>query len=57
MYGGPLSALSIRYDLTPVGIGASVDKQLWKETETIFAIYEDRQELLVQEERLVEGSF
>lgn len=57
MYGGVLSALSIQYDLTPVGPQASGGKQLWKETETISAIYEDREELLVEEERLVEGSF
>lgn len=57
MYGGVLSALSIKYGMTPVESAASGAKQSWRETETIHAIYEDRKELLVEQERFVQGSF
>lgn len=62
-YGGALSALSIHYTLTP--IASTVDgtpagenrQQAWKEIEVITAIYEDREEVLVDNERYVEGDF
>ncbi|KAF7966135.1 hypothetical protein HWV62_39954 [Athelia sp. TMB] len=57
VYGGVLSALSIKYEMTPIKSTANDAKQSWKETETIHAIYADRKELLVEEERFIQGSF
>ena len=57
MYGGVLSALSIKYEMTPVESATSDTKRSWRETETIHAIYADRKELLVEEERFIQGSF
>jgi len=64
-YGGALSALAIQYTLTPtdptIGRTPVVEnyggKQVWKETEVVTAIYEDRDEVLVYNEREVEGNF
>lgn len=56
-YGGVLSALSIHYTLTPLvgsGTGAS---QRWQEREVVSALYQDRQEILVVDEREVVGDF
>jgi hypothetical protein len=38
-------------------MGNHGQKQVWKETEVITAIYEDRDEVLVYDEREVEGDF
>lgn len=57
MYGGVLSALSIKYEMTPVNSDTGDDMQSWRESETIHAIYEDRRELLVEEERFIKGAF
>lgn len=56
-YGGVLSALSIKYEMTPVTSSARDAEQSWRETETIHAIYEDRKELLVEQERFIQGTF
>ncbi|KAF9489422.1 Metallo-dependent phosphatase [Pleurotus eryngii] len=50
-YGGVLSGLSIHYTLTPVA------GRVWKEREVVSALYPDRQEVLVDEERVVVGDF
>lgn len=50
-YGGVLSALSIHYTLTPV------TGRVWKEREVVSALYPDRQEVLVDEERVVVGDY
>lgn len=61
-YGGALSALSIDYALTPVAT-ANADtlthkgQQVWVETEVVKAIYEDRDVVLADDERHVEGDF
>ncbi|KAF8071888.1 Metallo-dependent phosphatase-like protein [Lyophyllum atratum] len=53
-YGGVLSALSIHYTLLPIG----TDKdQRWIEKEVVSALYPDRQEVLVADEREVVGDF
>ncbi|KAL5526468.1 hypothetical protein ACEPAF_8191 [Sanghuangporus sanghuang] len=60
-YGGVLSALSIQYTLTPPSAavdsnaGSGTSRQ-WKEREIVTAIYPERQEVLVVEERTVLGS-
>ncbi|OCB90068.1 Metallo-dependent phosphatase [Sanghuangporus baumii] len=60
-YGGVLSALSIQYTLTPPSTavdsnpGSGTNRQ-WKEREIVTAIYPERQEVLVVEERTVLGS-
>jgi len=56
-YGGVLSALSINYTLTPIADNASGGKQRWVEKEVVTALYPDRQELLVVDEREVVGDF
>lgn len=56
-YGGALSALSIHYTLTPIGVSDSGSKQRWIEKEVVSALYPDRQELLVTDEREVTGNF
>ncbi|KAF5382177.1 hypothetical protein D9615_004405 [Tricholomella constricta] len=53
-YGGVLSALSIHYTLTPVG---NHEEQRWVEKEVVSALYPDRQEVLVVDEREVVGDF
>ncbi|KAH0585209.1 hypothetical protein J132_10120 [Termitomyces sp. J132] len=53
-YGGILSALSIHYTLTPIGY----DKEKrWMEKEVVSALYPDKQEILVVDEREVVGDF
>ena len=57
---GILSALSVRYSLTPVGYNANdPDLQVWTEREVIEALYEDSNEnkILVNETRRVVGDF
>jgi len=56
-YGGVLSALSINYTLTPVPGDFPARKQRWVEKEVIRALYPDRQQLLVVDEREVMGDF
>ncbi|RDB26317.1 hypothetical protein Hypma_006636 [Hypsizygus marmoreus] len=56
-YGGALSALSIHYTLTPVLGNGSGKKQRWIEREIVSALYPDRQEVLVEDEREVLGDF
>jgi len=56
-YGGALSALSIHYTLTPIADNDSGSKQRWMEKEVVSALYPDRQELLVVDEREVVGDF
>lgn len=52
-YGGALSALSITYSLTPA---PEVDgEERWNEKEVVVAVYEDRQEVLAVDERIVSG--
>ncbi|TDL25706.1 Metallo-dependent phosphatase [Rickenella mellea] len=46
-YGGVLSALSINYTITPSGTTS------WTEREVISAVYPDREEILVSDERAV----
>ncbi|KAF9004016.1 Metallo-dependent phosphatase-like protein [Cyathus striatus] len=53
-YGGVLSALSIHYSFRPIGDDA---KKQWIEKEVVSAIYADRREVLVEEERVVVGDF
>ncbi|KAG5646939.1 hypothetical protein DXG03_001662 [Asterophora parasitica] len=53
-YGGVLSALSIHYTLTPIG---PKEKKRWVEKEVVSALYPDRQEVLVKDEREVVGDF
>jgi len=49
-----LSALSIHYTLTPVGDDAD---NRWVEKEVVSALYEDRQEVLVESKKEVVGNF
>lgn len=50
-----LSALSIEYALEPLPqLSASGQKQ-WKETEFIKAIYPGKEEIFVNEERIITG--
>jgi hypothetical protein len=56
-YGGVLSALSINYTLTPVAGDVSGSEQRWMEREVVTALYPDRQEVLVTDEREVIGDF
>lgn len=51
-YGGVLSALSIHYTLEPVG---ELEEKRWLETETVSALYPDRREVLVTDEREIMG--
>ncbi|KAF9479616.1 Metallo-dependent phosphatase [Pholiota conissans] len=53
-YGGVLSALSIHYTMIPIG---GADSDWWIEKEVVSALYEDRQEVIVTEEREIVGSF
>ncbi|KAF9468023.1 Metallo-dependent phosphatase-like protein [Collybia nuda] len=56
-YGGALSALSIHYTLTPIIDEGSVGPQRWIEKEVISALYPDKQEVLVVDERELSGDF
>ncbi|KAJ7475979.1 Metallo-dependent phosphatase-like protein, partial [Mycena latifolia] len=54
-YGGALSALSIHYTFTP--IEGDEGEHRWTEREVVSALYVDRQETIVEEEREVVGDF
>ncbi|KAF7374771.1 Adenylate cyclase [Mycena sanguinolenta] len=54
-YGGALSALSIHYTFTPVDNEAGEPR--WIEREVVSALYVDRQEIIVDQEREVVGDF
>jgi hypothetical protein len=54
-YGGALSALSITYTLTPHDDGKEGANKRWTEREVIVALYEDRQEVLATNERVISG--
>ncbi|KAF8910629.1 Metallo-dependent phosphatase-like protein [Gymnopilus junonius] len=54
-YGGTLSALSIHYTLEPVGSDPS--SRSWREREVVSALYPDRREVIVSDERVIEGDF
>lgn len=62
-YGGALSALSVHYTLTPVvqyparADGGVTETKTWVERELVTAIYEDREEVLAEDEREVYGDF
>ena len=56
-YAGVLSALSVEYSLTPVGSSEETEKQEWEEREIVKAIYEGKEEVLVNDERKVVGDF
>lgn len=55
-YGGALSALSVEYSLTPAANDASGEKK-WTETETVKALYLDREVVLAEDQREVVGNF
>ncbi|KDR76184.1 hypothetical protein GALMADRAFT_279371 [Galerina marginata CBS 339.88] len=55
-YGGVLSALSIHYSLHPIS-GDGEEEERWLEREIVSALYPDRTEVLVEDEREVVGSF
>ncbi|KAJ7170825.1 Metallo-dependent phosphatase-like protein [Mycena crocata] len=55
-YGGALSALSIHYTFTPIGENEQGEHR-WIEREVVSALYVDRQETIVEEEREVVGDF
>ncbi|KAF9267872.1 Metallo-dependent phosphatase [Marasmius fiardii PR-910] len=59
VYGGVLSALSIHYTLTPLSTdkGTRREKRKWIEKEVVSALYVDRQEVIVVDEREVVGDF
>ncbi|KAJ7104021.1 Metallo-dependent phosphatase-like protein [Mycena belliarum] len=54
-YGGALSALSIHYTFTPIDDAKGAPR--WREREVVSALYVDRQETIVDEEREVVGDF
>lgn len=54
-YGGVLSALSIEYVLTPLPTLSTSGQKQWNETEHIKAIYEGKEDVFVNEERVVVG--
>lgn len=54
-YGGALSALSIHYTFTP--IANEEGEPHWIEREVVSALYVDRQETIVDQERQVVGDF
>jgi len=56
-YGGALSALSIDYTLTPTTVDMFGKVIAWKEREVVMALYLDREEILADDERDVEGDF
>ena len=51
-YGGALSALSVEYTLTPFW---SNGRKIWSEKEVVTAIYEDWNDVLVDESRTTLG--
>ncbi|KAH6913354.1 Metallo-dependent phosphatase-like protein, partial [Coprinopsis sp. MPI-PUGE-AT-0042] len=53
-YGGVLSALSIHYELHPVGKDG---ENRWVERETVNALYEHHREVLTEDEREIVGDF
>ena len=53
-YGGVLSALSIHYELHPVGKDG---QDRWVERETVNALYEHHQVVVAEDEREIVGSF
>ncbi|KAJ7650143.1 Metallo-dependent phosphatase-like protein [Roridomyces roridus] len=55
-YGGALSALSIHYTFTPVGENEQ-GEPIWTEREVVSALYVDRQDIIVDEERQAVGDF
>ncbi|KAJ7761916.1 Metallo-dependent phosphatase-like protein [Mycena maculata] len=55
-YGGALSALSIHYTFTPIGDDEDGEPR-WTEREVVSALYVDRQETIIDEERAVVGHF
>ncbi|KAJ6576663.1 Metallo-dependent phosphatase-like protein [Mycena vulgaris] len=55
-YGGALSALSIHYTFTPIGDDEEGESR-WVEREVVSALYVDRQEIIIEEERQVVGDF
>ncbi|KAJ7126852.1 Metallo-dependent phosphatase-like protein [Mycena epipterygia] len=55
-YGGALSALSIHYTFTPIGDNDDGEPR-WTEREVVSALYVDRQETIVDEERELVGVF
>ncbi|KAJ7030384.1 Metallo-dependent phosphatase-like protein [Mycena alexandri] len=54
-YGGALSALSIHYTFTPIDNEEGAPR--WKEREVVSALYVDRQETIVDQERELVGDF
>jgi hypothetical protein len=54
-YGGALSALSIHYTFTP--IDNEDGEPWWSEREVVSALYVDRQETIIDQEREVVGDF
>ncbi|KAJ7364184.1 Metallo-dependent phosphatase-like protein [Mycena albidolilacea] len=54
-YGGALSALSIHYTFTP--IDNEDGEPRWSEREVVSALYVDRQETIIDQEREVVGDF
>ncbi|KAF8206264.1 Metallo-dependent phosphatase-like protein [Mycena galopus ATCC 62051] len=54
-YGGALSALSIHYTFTP--IDNEEGEPRWREREVVSALYVDRQETIVDQQREVVGDF
>ncbi|KAH9481721.1 hypothetical protein JR316_0006248 [Psilocybe cubensis] len=67
-YGGVLSALSVHYTLTPIPNSPNTKQKQnqdneddhshrWMEREVISALYADRQEIIVTDEREVVGTF
>ncbi|KAK7033246.1 adenylate cyclase [Favolaschia claudopus] len=54
-YGGALSALSIHYTFTPVD--SEEGEHRWIEREVVSALYVDRQETIVDQERELVGDF
>jgi hypothetical protein len=56
-YGGALSALSIHYTLTPIAGDGTGATQRWTEKEVVSALYPDKQEVLVVDEREIVGDF
>jgi hypothetical protein len=53
-YGGVLSALSIHYELFPVGKDG---EDRWVERETVNALYEHHSEVVAEDEREIVGDF
>lgn len=56
-YGGVLSALSIKYSLEPIETPDGRGEQRWIEREVVTALYEDKQEVIANDEREISGDF